>query len=89
MIASILMALLTGIVFPASLGKGMTFFRHIAGTASASMYLVNILITALVSFVLGFMHVHSAIVLLGSFLCLVLLAFLLRLWLLRGEVSEA
>lgn len=60
-IISGLMFYCTGSTFPMSMGKGMSFFRHIAGTATATMYLINILITSLASFLIGFINVHSAL----------------------------
>lgn len=51
---------LCGILFPTSLGKGLSLFRQIAGTATAVMYLINIGITSLVAYFLGFLHVQTS-----------------------------
>ena len=53
-IGSGLMFFACGFIFPMSMGKGISLFRHIVGTASAIMYLINILITSLASFRLVF-----------------------------------
>ena len=37
----------TGFIFPMSMGKAMTLFRHIAGTAIALMYSINVLLTSM------------------------------------------
>lgn len=41
-IASILMFFACGIIFLLSMGQGLSMFRHIAGTATAMMFLINI-----------------------------------------------
>lgn len=58
-IASALMFFSTGFLFPMSMGKGMSLFKHIAGTASATMYLINILMTSLISMIVSFIPIHS------------------------------
>lgn len=60
-IASAFMFSACGLLFPASLGKALSLFRHIAGTATAVMYLVNIGITSLVSYFIGFIPVTSLV----------------------------
>jgi Bcr/CflA subfamily drug resistance transporter len=52
-----------GCIFPMSMGKGMSLFRHIAGTASAIMFFINILMTSLSAFLLSFINIHSAVAL--------------------------
>ena len=58
-ITSALMYFSTGFIFPMSMGKGLSLFRHISGTATALMYLINVLITSLVSFIVSFIEVHN------------------------------
>ena len=60
-IASLLMFSASGFLFPLSMGTGLSMFRHIAGTATATMYLINILITGLMSFLVSFVMMHNAI----------------------------
>lgn len=67
-IVSAYMFFAAGFIFPMSMGNGLSFFRHIAGTASATMYLVNILITSLTGFVLSFFTVSTIIPLLLVYL---------------------
>jgi MFS family permease len=54
-----LMFFCTGSLFPMSMGMGMSHFKHIAGTATAIMYLLNILITSLAAFVMSFINTHN------------------------------
>ena len=66
-----LMFISCGVIFPMSLGKGLSLFRHIAGTATAVMYLVNISITGIVSYFGSFIHVDSLVILTWMYLFLV------------------
>lgn len=63
LILIILISLVTfgscGFLFPLSMGKGMTLFRHIQGTAAAVMYLINMGLTSLTSFLVTFIPVKS------------------------------
>lgn len=61
-----------GFIFPMSMGKGLTLFRPIVGTASATMYLGNMLITSLVSFIISFIHIGSTIPLMWIYFALIL-----------------
>ncbi len=56
---SVAMFFFCGFMFPLSMGKGMSLFRHISGTATASMYLVNMAITSLSSFLVSFIHAKT------------------------------
>src|SRR3990167_5437407 len=56
-IMSAFMFLVCGLLVPMSIGKGLSIFRDMAGTATAVMYLVNISITGLMSYLVGFIHV--------------------------------
>ena len=73
-IASALMFFATGFIFPLSMGKGLSLFRHIAGTATATMYLINILITSLVGFLVSFMSMQSAVPLMWVYFLLMLIS---------------
>lgn len=48
-----------GFIFPMSMGRGISLFRHIAGTATALMYLIQILMTSFVSFLVSLVHVKN------------------------------
>ena|SRR3990167_1090739 len=56
-IVSAFMFLVCGLLVPMSIGKGLSIFRDMAGTATAVMYLVNISITGFMSYLVGFIHV--------------------------------
>lgn len=81
---SALMFISCGVLFPLSLGKGLSLFRHIAGTATAMMYLINISITSLVSYIAGFFRMTSLIELAWMYLFLVFGIFVLYWCLLRS-----
>lgn len=71
-IMSGLMFFTCGFIFPLSMGLGMSLFRHVAGTATAIMYLINILITSLASFILSFISINTAISLMWVYTILLL-----------------
>ena len=75
-LASGCMFFMTGLVFPMSMGKGLSLFRPIAGTAAATMYLLNMLITSLVAFAMSFMHWQSASAMLWFYVFLLLACLL-------------
>lgn len=79
-IGSGLMFFACGFIFPMSMGKGISLFRHIAGTASATMYLINILITSLSSFLVSFLAIHSAVPLMLIYFSLLLIAAVIYWW---------
>ena len=60
----------TGTLFPMSMGRGMTNFRRIAGTATAIMYFINILMTSLTSFLMSFVNIHSTTTLMWVYVSL-------------------
>ena len=72
-IISAFMFYCTGTLFPMSMGRGMTNFRHIAGTATALMFLINILMTSLTSFLMSFVNIHSTTTLMWVYVSLMLL----------------
>lgn len=75
-IASALMFFASGFIFPISMSKGISFFRHIAGTATATMYLINILTTSLTAFVVSFIDVQSVVSMMWIYGVLLLLCML-------------
>jgi hypothetical protein len=62
-----------GFVFPLSSGKGLSMFHHISGTSAAVMYLVNILISCLVSFMENLVTANSITIIILIYLALILL----------------
>ncbi len=83
-----LMFFSTGFIFPLSMGKGMSLFRHIAGTASALMFLINILLTSLMAFVIGFISIKSAISIMWFYFLLTLLCGLIYWLIFKKESKE-
>ena len=62
-----------GFLFPMSMGKGMSLFRHISGTASAVMYMINILISSVGSFIISFISIHYSIELFCIYMIIIVL----------------
>lgn len=73
---SAVMFFATGFIFPLSMGQGLSMFRHIAGTASATMYLVNILMTSLVGLIVSVIDVQGISSLFAVFFILIALCLL-------------
>jgi len=63
-----------GFMFPLSMGRGMSLFRHISGAAAATMYLINMIITSFTSFLVGFFHVQTIFPILAIYSFLLLIA---------------
>ncbi len=70
-IASAFMFFACGIIFPMSMGKGISLFRHIAGTATATMYFINVLMTSITALILSFVNIHNAIALMWTYFLLI------------------
>lgn len=66
----------TGFIFPMSMGKGVSLFRHISGAASAMMYLINILMTSFSSYAASFIHTETITPILGVYLFLLFICFI-------------
>lgn len=80
---SFLMFIACGLIYPASMGKSIGLFRHLAGSGSAIMNLINILTTSLTAFFMGFVIVSSAIPLAAFYLILMILSSLVWWFLVR------
>lgn len=87
-VASALMFFACGFIFPLSMGKGISLFRHIAGTANATMYLINILITSLTAFLISFINVQSTIPMMWIYFLLMLLSVFIYWGLIRRSESN-
>ena len=76
-VASALMFFASAFIFPLSMGKGLSLFRPISGTAGATMFLINILITSLTSFIIGFIHIQTVNSLLWLYFALMVMILLI------------
>lgn len=74
-----------GVVYPASMGKGITLFRQMAGSGSAVMNLVTVLITTLTAFVMSGIYASSAIPLAWIYVGLVFLGLGCYFYLVRAR----
>lgn len=87
-IASSLMFFICGFIFPMSMGKGLSLFRHIAGTATATMYFINILMTSITAFILSFISIQNAIAL-GFVYVVILFICVVTYWVGYAAMNEA
>ncbi len=74
-----------GSILPLSMGRGISFFRNIAGNATAMLYLINISIPALVSFILSLINIHNPIIIFINYFILILLALIIYLVFLHNK----
>lgn len=87
-VASACMFFTCGFLFPMSMGKGLSLFRHIAGTATAVMYLINILMTSVTAFILSFVNIQSSISLMWVYLLLISICMIIY-WLVIHKYKKA
>jgi MFS family permease len=88
-LSSIFMYLACGIIYPACMARGMSFFRHLAGSSTAIMILINVMITAMISFFISGVHVSSAIALSWIYVCLMMLGMVVYWILIRHDVVDS
>lgn len=83
-IPSLFMFLGCGIIYPVAMGKGLSLFRHLAGSGSAIMNLINVSITSLTAFIMSFIYAENAIAINFIYLGLILLASMIYYFLIRS-----
>lgn len=86
-VISAIMFFACGFIFPMSMGKGMSLFRHIAGSASATMYFINILITSLMAFVASLIEVSNLFTLTLMYSALLFGCFIIYWGLVREKTN--
>lgn len=84
-IPSLCMFLGCGVMYPTAMGKGLSLFRHLAGSASATMNLISISITSLTAFVMSFIHADNILIIAYIYLGLMLLASIIYFLLVRSK----
>ncbi|MGQ4004913.1 MFS transporter [Francisellaceae bacterium CB300] len=72
-IATMVVYFACGSIFPLAMGKGISMFKHISGTAAAIMYLVNMSIASLVSFVQSYLHANTITSMISIYLVLIIM----------------
>lgn len=89
-IISLIMFFSTGILFPMSMGRGLAMFSHIAGTATAIMYLINGVIVSLTAYLMSFITIQDSNILMWSYLILLLICALVYVALIhqQGRTSD-
>lgn len=78
----------SGFLFPPSMAKGISFFQDISGAASAGMFLVNISITCIASFISSFLDIHSSIPLLTAYVILIFCCTLVYWLIIRKNKAQ-
>lgn len=76
-ITGALMFFVCGFIFPMSMGRGLSFFRHAAGTATATMFFLNMLITSFMGTLASFVPVENNIPLMWIYFILLLFAMIM------------
>lgn len=84
---STLMFFLCAFIYPLAMGKGMSLFRHIAGTASALMF-SNVIIGSLISFALSFITLSSIIPIMWVYFVLLSIAVVVYWRLIRAKLVK-
>ena len=74
-----------GIIYPTGMGKGLSLFRHLAGSAAAVMNLISISISSITSFVMSFIHADSALNIANIYFALMLLTIVVYYLFLRSK----
>ncbi len=75
-IANVLLFSATAILYPIGMAKGLSLFRHLAGSASAVMNLINFSLTALCASMMGFIDASTVFVLIRVYFVLIILCIL-------------
>ncbi|HVV68410.1 MAG TPA: multidrug effflux MFS transporter [Gammaproteobacteria bacterium] len=80
-IPSLLLYFACGILYPASMARGLAIFQHLAGSSAAVMNLLNLLITSLTAFAMSLINPTTALPMACIYLVLLLFCAL-AYWLL-------
>jgi len=86
-VPSLLMFVACGTIYPVCMGKGLSLFRHLAGSGSAIMSFVNVLITSFTALLMSFLHTSNAVSVNLIYLGLMLAASLVYFFLLNRPSS--
>ncbi len=86
-VPSLCMFLGCGVMYPTAMGKGLSLFRHLAGSASATMNLISISITSITAFIMSFIQADNVLIIAYMYLALMLLASLVYYLLVRSKNS--
>ncbi|MBP9727088.1 MAG: MFS transporter, partial [Gammaproteobacteria bacterium] len=87
-LVSAVMYFTCGFIFPLSMGRGMSMFRHMAGTASATMYFINVLLTSSINFLVSFIHAETMQTLFMIYVGLLLVCIFIYWMIIRPCVAK-
>lgn len=82
---STIMFMSTGVLFPLSMGKGLSMYSHIVGTATAIMYLINGAITSSSSFVISLFMIRNVTSIIWIYFALMATALIVFTFLIRNK----
>ncbi len=85
--SSLIMFFASGIIYPLSMGKGLSMFSHIAGTATAIMYLLNGAVTGISSYIMSFVVVKNVTAFMEIYLILLFICSFIFLSLIYRKSS--
>ncbi len=85
LITTLAMFFICGLLFPAAMTTAVTLFRHLAASASATMGLVNISITCVISWGISFLNDASPFSLISTYAVLIILSILVFQMTLRKD----
>ena len=77
-----------GFIYPMTMGKGMTRFTNITGTASAVMYLINISITCMTSYISGFINNKNIISIIVIYLAINILCCMIYFMVISSKTTN-
>lgn len=83
-IPSIFMFLGCGIIYPTSMGKCLSLFTNLAGSVSAVMNLISMIITSLIAFIMSWIHADKALIIIAIYLGLMLTSCMFYYFLIRS-----
>lgn len=74
LLPSYLMFFTCGLLYPSGMLKGVSLFRHLVGSASAMMNLINVLITSLAALCMSFVNASTALPLAWMYFLLIFIS---------------
>lgn len=88
-LSTLFMFLCCGIIYPTAMGKGLSLFRHLAGSGSAIMNLINMSITSFTAFIMSLIHINNAITITYIYFGLMVIACVIYYFLIKNRISSS
>jgi DHA1 family bicyclomycin/chloramphenicol resistance-like MFS transporter len=87
LLISMLTFFFTAHIFPLALGEGLALFKEIAGTATAMMYFINVMVVVITSAILSLFDISSVLKLFIVYLSIIFVVTLLY-WLIPNQFKQ-